>query len=93
MVATERESEGGDGWRVDGRRRRRVRRHEVQSITATAGRTLTEDEATVLLQLRGVFIGGNNAGWWFYHQSSRPMQKDSHGDQINRYQISFSWHR
>lgn len=36
-VATERESEGGDGWRVDGRRRRRVRRHEVQSMTVTAG--------------------------------------------------------
>ena len=37
MVATDRESEDGDGQRVDGRRRRRVRRHEVQSIAVTAG--------------------------------------------------------
>ena len=36
-VATERESGDGDGRRVEGRRRRRVRRHEVQSMAVTAG--------------------------------------------------------
>lgn len=34
-VATERESGDGDGRRVEGRRRRRVRRHEVQSMAVT----------------------------------------------------------
>jgi hypothetical protein len=32
-VATERESEDGGGWRVKGRRNRRLRLQEVQSIT------------------------------------------------------------
>jgi hypothetical protein len=35
-VVTERESGDGDGRRVEGRRRSRVRRHEVQSIAVTA---------------------------------------------------------
>ena len=55
-VATERESGDGGGRRVEGRRRSRVRRHEVQSMAMTAGGTLAEDEAAVLLQLRGIVL-------------------------------------
>lgn len=35
-VATERESENGGGWRVKGRRNRRLRLQDVQSITGDA---------------------------------------------------------
>ena len=55
-VVTERESGDGDGRRVEERRRSRVRRHEVQSMTVTAGGQLAEDKAAVLLQVRGIVL-------------------------------------
>jgi hypothetical protein len=50
---------------------------------ADGGRTLTEDETTVLLQLRGILLAEIMLVCGSITSSSRPMQKDSHGDQIN----------
>lgn len=77
-VATERESGDGDGRRVEERRRSRVRRHEVQSMTETAGGQLAEDEAAVLLQVQGIALVETMLGCDFVTSSSHPMQKDSH---------------
>jgi hypothetical protein len=46
----------------------------------------------VLLQLRGIVLVETMLGCDFVTSSSHPMQKDSHGDKLNRYQIYFSWH-
>jgi hypothetical protein len=50
---------------------------------ADGERTLTEDETTVLLQLRGILLAEIMLVCGSITSSSRPMQKDSHGDQIN----------
>jgi hypothetical protein len=41
---------------------------------------LSEDEAAVLLQLRGIVLVETTLGCDFVTSSSHPMQKDSHGD-------------
>jgi hypothetical protein len=55
-VATERESEDGDGRSVNGKRKRRLRLQDVQSMAEALGERWWRIEWTVVLLLLGVIL-------------------------------------
>jgi len=79
-VVTERESGDGDGRRVEGRRRSRVRRHEVQSIAVTAEERSRKMRRQCCSSCEELYWWKQCWGCDFVTSSSHPMPNDLHGD-------------